>query len=90
MLPEPKRRKLVSRTCDCVYIGYAYNSKSYRFLVIKRYILELYIIIKSENSIFFEHVFPLKNMENLLHEFIEISNDFVDYVQEIRRSKKAR
>ena len=80
MLPKPKRKKLGSRTCDCVFIGYACNSSCYRFLVIKSDILESYIIIKSENAIFFEHVFPLKNKEKKLHDSIEISNDFVDDV----------
>ena len=63
MLPEPKRRKLGSRTCDCVFIGYACNSSCYRFFVIKSDILESYTIIESENAIFFEHVLPLKNKE---------------------------
>ena len=80
MLPEPKRRKLGSRTCDCVFISYACNSLCYRFLVIKSDILESYTIIESENAIFFEHVFPLKKKEKVLHDSIEISNDFVDDV----------
>ena len=90
MLPEPKRRKLGSRTCDCVFIDYACNSSCYRFLVIKSDILESYTIIESENAMYLEHVFPLKNKEKVLHDSIEISNDFVDDVQEIRRSKQAR
>ena len=89
MLPEPKRRKLGSRTCDYVLIGYACNSSCYRFLIIKSDILESYTIIEFENAIFFEHVFPLKNKEKELHDSIEISTDFVDDVQEIR-SKQAR
>ena len=90
MLPEPKRRKLGSRTCDCVFIGYACNCSCYRFLVIKNDILESNTNIESENAIFFEHVFPLKNKEKELHDSIAISNDFVDDVQEIRRRKRAR
>ena len=90
MLPEPKRRKLGSRTCDCVFIGYACNSTCYRFIVIKSDVLESYTIIESENAIFFEHVFPMKNKEKSLLDLIEISNDFVDDVQEIRRNKQAR
>ena len=89
MLSKPKRKKLGSRTCHCLFIGYACNSSCYRFLVIKSDILESYTIIESENAIFFEHVFPLKNKEKELHDSIEISTDFVDDVQEIR-SKQAR
>ena len=87
MLPEPKRRKLGSRTCDCVFIGYACNSSCYRFLVIKSDILESYTIIEYENAIFFKHMFPLKNKDKVLCDSIETSNNFVDDVQEIRRSK---
>ena len=65
MLPEPKRRKFGSRTCDCVFIGYACKISCYRFIVIKSDILESYTIIESENAIFFEHVFPLKNKEKM-------------------------
>ena len=90
MLSKPKRKKLGSRTFHCLFIGYACNSSCYRFLVIKSDILESYTIIESENAIFFEHVFHLKNKEKVLHDSIEISNDFVDDVQEIRRSKQAR
>ena len=66
-------------------ISYACNSSCYRFLVIKSDIFVSYTIIESENAIFFEHVFPLKNKEKELHDSIEISNDFVNDVQEIRR-----
>jgi hypothetical protein len=47
-------------------------------------------IIESKNVIFFEHVFPLKNKEKLLHKSSVASNKFVDDVQELRRSKRAR
>ena len=68
-------------------IGYACNSSCYKFLVIKSDILESYTIIEPKNAIFFEHTFPLKNKENLLHDSIEVSNDLVDDVKEIRKSK---
>ena len=52
--------------------------------------LESYTIIEYENVIFFEHLFHLKNKEKLLHESIDTSNDLVNDVQELRRSKRAR
>ena len=52
--------------------------------------LESYTIIEYENVIFFEHLFHLKNKEKLLHESIDTSNDLVDDVQELRRSKRDR
>jgi hypothetical protein len=90
MLPEPKRRKLGSRTCECVFIGYACNSSSYRFLVIKSDILDSNTIIESKNAIFFELVFPMKEKEKTLHKSIDATNKLVDDVHEIRRSKRAR
>ena len=35
MLPDPKKRKIGSKTYDCMFIGYASNSAAYRFLVLK-------------------------------------------------------
>jgi hypothetical protein len=43
-----------------------------------------------KDAIFFENVFPLKNKEKLLHESFVAYNKFVDDVQELRRSKRAR
>ena len=44
----------------------------------------------SENAIIFEHLFSLKNKEKVLHESVDTSNDPVDHVQELRRSKRVR
>jgi hypothetical protein len=90
MLPEPKMRKLGSRTYDCAFIAYVCNSSCYRLLIIKSDVLYYNIIIESKNTIFFEHVSPLKNKKKLLHESSITSNKFVDDVQELRRSKRAR
>ena len=35
IIPEPKKRKLGPKTIDCMFIGYAHNSATYRFLVLK-------------------------------------------------------
>jgi hypothetical protein len=53
MLPEPKKRKLGSRTCDCAFIGYACNNSCCRFLIIMSDVLYYNTIIESENTIFF-------------------------------------
>jgi hypothetical protein len=34
-IPEPKKRKLGTKRVDCIFIGYAQNSPSYRFLIVK-------------------------------------------------------
>jgi hypothetical protein len=83
-------RKFGSRICNCDFISYACNSSFYRLLIIKSDVLYYNTIIESKNVIFFEHVFPLKNKEKLLHKSSVASNKFVDDVQELRRSKRAR
>ena len=59
ILPEPKKRKIGSKTSDCMFIGHANNSAAYRFLVLKSDILESNTIIETKNAEFFEHIFPL-------------------------------
>jgi hypothetical protein len=34
-VPITKKRKLGPKTVDCVFLGYAHNSITYRFLVVK-------------------------------------------------------
>jgi hypothetical protein len=73
-----------------VFIGYACNNSCYKFFVIKSDVLESYTIIEVKNSIFFENVFSMKNKENVVHELIDPTNEVLDNVQELRRSKQAR
>ena len=58
MLPDLKKRKIGS-TFDCMFIEYASNSATYRFLVLKSDVLECNTIIETKNAEFFEHTFPL-------------------------------
>ena len=55
-IPDPKRRKLASRVYEYVFIGYAENSKAYRF-----YDLENKVIIESNDVDFFEDRFSFKS-----------------------------
>ena len=59
MLPDPKKRKIGSKTSNCMFIRYASNSAAYRFLVLKSDVLEYNTIIERKNAEFFEHIFPL-------------------------------
>ena len=54
-IPDPKRVKLASRAYECVFIGYAINSKVYRF-----YDLNAKVIIESNDADFYENKFPFK------------------------------
>jgi len=40
MLLDPKKRKIGSKTSDCLFLGYVEPSVSYRFLVINSEIIE--------------------------------------------------
>ena len=54
-IPDPKISKLASRAYECVFIGYAINSKAYRF-----YDLKNHVVIESNDVDFFEDKFPFK------------------------------
>ena len=68
LLPENKKRKLGSKTFDCMFIGYVQNSPAskysaaYRFLVIRseNNVMEPNTIVETKNAEFFEHIFPMK------------------------------
>ena len=65
-VPLPKRTKLEPKTIDCVFIGYASNSSTYRFLVIKSEVHDINnnIIMESIDVEFFEEIFPFKEKHN--------------------------
>ena len=64
MLPDPKKRKTGSKTSDCLFIGYASNSASYRFLVLKSDVLESNTIIETKNAEF------LNTFSHFLNKFL--------------------
>ena len=102
MLPDPKKRKIRSKTSDCMFIGYASNSATYGFLVLKSDVLECNIIIETKNTEFFEEIFPLSekishtptivdNIENTYDEHVPITMDDMESSHdELRRSKRQR
>ena len=61
MLPDPKNRKIGSKTFNCMFLGYAEHSAAYRFLVLNSDIIECNTIVETKNAEFFEHIFPLKS-----------------------------
>ena len=46
MLLDTKKRKIGSKTSDCMFIGYAEHSAAYRFLVLKSDVLDCNSIIE--------------------------------------------
>ena len=55
-----------STTCNYMFVDYAENRTTYRFLVYRNDVLDVNTIIESRNVEFFENLFPLKSsMGNL-------------------------
>jgi len=89
MLPEPTKRKLGSKTSNCMFIGYAQNSVAYRFLVLKSDVLDCNTIMETKNAEFFESIFPLKsNSKGSSKQPLEIN--FEGPNEELRRSTRQR
>ena len=59
-----KERKLGPKTVDCVFLGYAFHSIGYRFLVVKFEVPDMHVgtIMESNDATFFEDIFPMKDM----------------------------
>uniref|UniRef100_A0A8R7PKL3 Integrase catalytic domain-containing protein n=1 Tax=Triticum urartu TaxID=4572 RepID=A0A8R7PKL3_TRIUA len=63
-VPLTKKHKLGPKTVDCVFLGYAFHSIGYRFLVVKSEVLDINVgtIMESNDATFFEDIFPMKDM----------------------------
>ena len=94
-VPEPKRNKLDERGIECVFLCYAVNSKTYRFLVIESndsYFVNT--IIESRDSIFQEDRFnSISYLKDTVHsnvQNLENNESNLDTLDgsELRRSKR--
>ncbi|KAL1569303.1 retrovirus-related pol polyprotein from transposon tnt 1-94 [Salvia divinorum] len=67
MVPPPKVVTISPKTVDCIFIGYALNSSTYRFVVHKSDIPNVIVetTIESRNTVFLEEAFPCKNKDNV-------------------------
>ena len=65
-IPAPKKRKLGPKTVDCVFLGYAQNNTTYRFLVVKSDFSDarVHTIMESRDASFFEEVYPMRSASN--------------------------
>ena len=61
-VPINKKRKLGPKTVDCVFLGYAHHSITYRFLVIKSEVPDVYVntSLESRDVTFLRIFFILK------------------------------
>jgi hypothetical protein len=62
-VPITKKRKLGPKTVDCVFLGYAFHSVGYRFLVVISGVPDLLVstIMESRDATFFENIFPMRD-----------------------------
>ena len=86
-VPIAKKRKLRPKTVDCVFLGYAFHSVGYRFLIIKSGIRDMHVgtILESRDITFFENIFPMKETpSSSSHEFgetLENNDEIVHFDQ---------
>ena len=75
-MPIPKKRKVGPNTVDCVFLGYAFHSIGYRFLVIKSDVSDMRVgtIMESNDATFFEDIFPMKDMSTSSHQEMPTSS----------------
>ena len=75
-IPPPKKVKIGPKTIDFIFIGYAHNSTTYRFLFHESNILDIHknMIMESRNASFFEHVDP-SSLKRVLETINENSHD---------------
>ena len=90
LLPDFKKRKIGSKTSDCMFIGYAQQSSAYRFLVVKSDILDHNTIVETKDAEFFENIFPLKDGHIPKRVGNSSFQNEDDSFENIRRSKRQR
>ncbi len=61
-VPINKKRKLGTKTIDCVFLGYDFHNIGYRFLIIYSGVPDMLVgtIMEFRDAMFFEDEFPMK------------------------------
>ena len=93
MLPDPKKRKIGSKTSDCLFIGYTEHSAAYRFLVLKSDTIECDTIVEIKNVELFEDVFPLRTSacSSTISSLEQLVKTYTEPIREdLKRSKRHR
>ncbi|PWA89720.1 zinc finger, CCHC-type [Artemisia annua] len=83
-LPEPKKHNLGEKGIDCIFIGYAENSKAYRFYVIEpNELVSVNTVIESRDAIFDELRFSsIKRPKDLTPKNYEDNSEILEGVME--------
>ena len=98
-VPITKKRELGPKIVDCVFLGYAQRSIAYSFLVVKSDVPNMHVdtIMESRDAIFFENMFPMKDMRSVSRFSSEIIPEPVTPIEDVleeddseapRRSKR--
>ena len=87
MVPEPKKRKIGSKTYDCMFIGYVNHSAAYIFLVLRSEVLDYNVVIEIKNVEFFKNIFPLS--QKISH-IPTVRNNFENTNEVLRKSKRQK
>ncbi|GJY14584.1 hypothetical protein Tco_0385006 [Tanacetum coccineum] len=94
-LPDPKRKTLGEKGIDCIFVGYAENSKAYRFYDIEPNV-SINTIIESRDTIFDENRFSsISRPKDIILNLDESqrddhSNDVPSKTPEPHKGKRAR
>jgi hypothetical protein len=76
-VPINKKHKLGPQTVDCVFLGYAFHSVGYKFLIIKFEVPDMHVgtIMESRDATFFENEFPMKSTSSSSNQESIISHE---------------
>ena len=72
-----KEMQAWTKAVDCVFLGYAFHSIGYRFLVVKSEVPHMHVvtIMESNDATFFEDIFPMKDMATSSNQEIPSSSN---------------
>jgi len=88
MLPDPKKRKISSKTSNCMFLGNAEHIVAHRFLVLNIDTIERNTIVETKNVEFFEHSFPLKSSGTSEQPIGSVSDTMSENVRRSKRQRK--
>nr|GEX85498.1 zinc finger, CCHC-type [Tanacetum cinerariifolium] len=85
-LPDPKRKSLGEKGIDCIFVGYAEHSKTYRFYVIEpNDSVSINSIIESRDAIFDENCFSsIHRPNNIIPKSVESQMDDHSMMYQLR------
>jgi hypothetical protein len=88
-VPINKKRKLGPKFVDCVFLGYAFHSIGYRFLIINSGVLDMLVgtIMESRDATFFEDKFPMKTTHDTSNDEASIPHEHFIPVEHTEESQ---